>query len=214
MNQPSGNKVQGNENNNSHRSPANTSKQETKRDVLLGCDLNSRYTKVMKNNMEARMYAHTHTKMIQSHQHKEGQAGWEERRLPTVHAHTHTRTCAPAAAPPHSARIPRRGAAAGRPGPCRPPPARAPAPAAGAGAGAGPGAERRGPRPAAPATWAPSWSASWRPPPPPPPPPTPPGPAPLPAAPPSAGVRPAPPAQQMQKARDAGRKKNFREEST
>ena len=28
--------------------------------MLLGCDLNSRYTKVMKNNMEARTYAHTH----------------------------------------------------------------------------------------------------------------------------------------------------------
>ena len=28
--------------------------------MLLGCDLNSRYTKDMTNNMEARMYAHTH----------------------------------------------------------------------------------------------------------------------------------------------------------
>ena len=28
--------------------------------MLLGCELNSRYTKDMKNNMEARMYAHTH----------------------------------------------------------------------------------------------------------------------------------------------------------
>ena len=28
--------------------------------MLLGCDLNSRYTKDMKNNMEARMYVHTH----------------------------------------------------------------------------------------------------------------------------------------------------------
>ena len=28
--------------------------------VLLGCDLNSRYTKDMTNNMEAHMYAHTH----------------------------------------------------------------------------------------------------------------------------------------------------------
>ena len=28
--------------------------------MLQGCDLNSRYSKDMKNNMEARMYAHTH----------------------------------------------------------------------------------------------------------------------------------------------------------
>ena len=28
--------------------------------MLQGCDLNSRYTRDMKNNMEARTYAHTH----------------------------------------------------------------------------------------------------------------------------------------------------------
>ena len=35
--------------------------------MLQGCDLNSRYTRDMKNNMEARTYAHTH--IVQQRQH-------------------------------------------------------------------------------------------------------------------------------------------------
>ena len=50
--------------NDSHQSPASTSKQETERSrskhMLRGCELKSGHTKDMKNNMAARMDAHTH----------------------------------------------------------------------------------------------------------------------------------------------------------